>query len=109
MKNIANHSFSDWTICKTIKKIGRSMHFPVHRILMHVCPNVFDLIVFLKDDQKNVREKETISFEKEEKKGKDHILDMLTRVLNVHGFLIARLWMLPPLQCSTVNLCFLHY
>jgi hypothetical protein len=41
---------------------------------MHVCPNGFDLIVFLKDDQKNVREKQTISFEKEEKKkgkGKD--------------------------------------
>tara|TARA_B110000208_G_scaffold186749_1_gene243749 strand:- start:506 stop:676 length:171 start_codon:yes stop_codon:yes gene_type:complete len=56
---------------------------------MHVCPNGFDLIVFLKDDQKNVREKQTISFEKEEKKKekeKTHNLDRLTKLLNVHGF-----------------------
>jgi hypothetical protein len=60
---------------------------------MHVCPNGFDLIVFLKDDQKNVREKQTISFEKEEKimekekeKEKTHNLDRLTKLLNVHGF-----------------------
>ena len=43
----------------------------------------------LKDDQKNVREKQTISFEKEEKKKekeKTHNLDRLTKLLNVHGF-----------------------